>query len=215
MKKFENDECDDCQEEQIHFLQARKPQTNYIVVNDITQQSSAIFRDEFFRLENTPEVELIVIFVDSFGGDVYALNSMLSLMQTTLKKVATVCDSKAFSCGAVLLAAGDPGLRFMSPFAYSLIHQVSHEYYGRFSDIAVSTEHCSELNKKMFSSLDKFAKKKSGFFEKLLIKNNNADLYISAEDALSFGLIDQIGVPRLSVQRTNSIETKLINYSKK
>lgn len=192
----------------------KKKNNNFIIVNEICETAVNEFRDDFFRLEFSDQ-EIIPIIVDSYGGDVYALHAMLSIIESSSKRVATICDGKAFSCGAVLLSAGDHGMRFISKYGYVLVHQVSHEYYGKFSDIAVSAEHCSELNTNLLLMLDKNCKKKSGTFEKMLIKNNNADLYLDAKTSLQLGIVDHIGVPRLKIETQKTEQTMLINYSKK
>lgn len=180
--------------------------SNYILVNEFCERASAAFREDFFRLEQS-DLSIIPIFIDSYGGDIYSLMSMLSLIHSSKKNVATICDSKAFSAGAILLSSGTPGMRFCSPYAHVLIHQASLMNYGKFSDIAVTTDHCSQINSMIFGILNKNAKKKVGFFEKLMSKNNNADLYFSAQDAQTLGIVDHVHMPRLS--RDHSITDKL------
>lgn len=169
---------------------------NFIVVNEFSEEACLDFREDFFRLEASDQ-SIIPIYVDSFGGDVYSLYCMMAIIETSQKAIATICDGKAFSCGAVLLSCGDKGLRFISPHAYVLVHQVSHETYGKFSDISVSTEHCSKLNADLLSILDKNSGKPHGYFEKLLVKNNNSDLYFNSTEAIKSGLADYEGVPRI------------------
>jgi ATP-dependent Clp endopeptidase proteolytic subunit ClpP len=192
----------------------KKRTNNYIIVNEICEAAVNDFREDFFRLECSDQ-EIIPIIVDSYGGDVYALHAMLSIIESSTKKIATICDGKAFSCGAILLSAGDHGMRFISKYGYVLVHQVSHEYYGKFSDIAVSTEHCSELNSNLLLMLDKNCRKKAGSFEKMLIKNNNSDLYLDAKTSLQLGIVDHIGVPRLKVETQKTEQTMLLSFSKK
>ena len=192
----------------------KRKSNNYIVVNEICEEAVSHFREDFFRLEYSDQ-EIIPIIVDSYGGDVYALHSMLSIIESSTKKVATICDGKAFSCGAVLLSAGDHGMRFISKYGYVLVHQVSHEYYGKFSDIAVSAEHCHELNSNLLLMLDKNCKKKAGTFEKMVIKHNNADLYLDAKTTHQLGIVDHIGVPRLKIETQKTEQTMLLNYAKK
>jgi ATP-dependent Clp protease protease subunit len=192
----------------------KRKNNNYIIVNEICEEAVSYFREDFFRLEYSDQ-EIIPIIIDSYGGDVYALHAMLSIIESSTKKVATICDGKAFSCGAVLLSAGDHGMRFISKYGYVLVHQVSHEYYGKFSDIAVSAEHCSELNSNLLMMLDKNCKKKPGTFEKMLIKHNNADLYLDAKTTHSLGIVDHIGVPRLKIETQKTEQTMLLNYAKK
>lgn len=184
------------EEDEEAYLPRRK-NNDFIIVNEFSEDACIDFREDFFRLEASPKHDIIPIYIDSFGGDVYSLQCMLSIIESSDKKVATICNSKAFSCGAILLSSGSKGLRFMAPNAFLLIHQVSFETYGKFSEVSVSTEHCAKLNSDLMHILDKNSGHPTGYFEKTLVKHNNSDWYLDCNQALKEGLIDQIGVPRL------------------
>lgn len=184
----------------------------YITVNSFNENASTNFRNQFFRLESSDQA-IIPIVIDSFGGDVYSLLSMVSIIESSNKPVATICDSKAMSCGAMLFSCGNKGLRFFGPRAYMLIHQISCETYGKFTDIMVSTEHTSDLNEEVFKLLDKNSGKRKGYFEKMLFDSANSDLYLNAEAVVKHGLADHISIPRLSVEHT--ITSNLLNYGPK
>ncbi len=209
MKKNSETEFD----EEDFLRKGKHRECNFIVVNEINEDACTEFREDLFRLESADQ-DIIPVFIDSYGGDVYALYSMLSLIESSNKKIATICDGKAFSCGSILLSAGEVGMRFISPHAYVLVHQVSHEYYGKFSDISVSAEHCAELNSNLLHLLDKNTKNKRGSFERLLIKNNNSDLYIDAKTALQLGIVDHISVPRMRISQEKNEYTELVTFKK-
>lgn len=185
---------------------------NYIVVNDFTQSSLARFRHQFLKLEQSDQ-HIIPIYVDTYGGEVHSLLGMISLIESTEKIVATICDSTAMSCGSILFSSGTKGFRFIGPHAYLMVHQPSAIQVGKLSDLNVSTEYVSTLNKEIFVILDRNTGKKKGFFEKLLFKNSNTDLYINADQAVKYGLADHKGVPRLIMEP--SIDYKLINIQNK
>jgi ATP-dependent Clp protease protease subunit len=184
----------------------------FITVNHFNEQASNQFRRQFLALEQSDQA-IIPIVVDSFGGDAYSLLSMVSLIESSNKPVATICDSKAMSCGAFLFSCGKKGLRFISPRAYLLIHQVSHEVWGKYTDLVVSMEHTGTLNSEVFKLLDKNASKKAGYFERLLFKSSNSDLYFNAEEVVQHGLAEHISVPRMTMDQT--ITCNLLNYGVK
>lgn len=207
-----NEQEDDLVKEDIDdlFNLFRKKDNHFITVNDICEQGVNEFREDFYRLEESDQ-DIIPIIVDSYGGDVYSLYAMISIIETSYKKVATICDSKALSCGVILLSAGDKGLRFMSKYAYILVHQISHQYYGKFSDIAVSAKHCAELNTNLLRLLDENSDNKLGTFEAMLKKHDNADLYLNAKSALRLGIVDHINVPRIKIDSVNTLRTTLLH----
>jgi len=144
--------------------------------------------------------EYLPIEVDSYGGEVDALNGMLSYIDDFKNrgiKVITFCATKAMSCGSVLLSAGTKGYRFMSPRAHLMIHEVSGADFGKLADMKSSVRHQDQLNKELFDQLDINAGKESGYFEALCKQNKNADLYLTAEQCLAHGLVDFIGIPSL------------------
>ena len=184
----------------------------YITVNSFNEHASYNFRNQFFKMEASDQA-IIPIVIDSFGGDVYSLLSMVAIIESSNKPVATICDSKAMSCGAMLFSCGNKGLRFFGPRAYMLIHQISSETYGKFTDIMVSTEHTSRLNDEVFKLLDKNSGKKKGYFERMLFDSANSDLYFDADAVIKHGLADHVSIPRLSIEHT--ITSNLLHYGKK
>jgi len=172
---------------------------HYIHVNKFNEESAKNFYHDFLKLNSNPEVRVIVIVVDSYGGDVYALLSMLDVIKSANKPVATIASGKAMSCGAVLLSAGDKGLRFAGPSAEILIHEVSSVAVGKNSDVQNDAKNTARLNKLLMRTLaENSGKKDRDFFIKLSKARGNVDLVFSAKQAKSHGLIDFIGIPELS-----------------
>jgi len=178
----------------------------YICVNQINEQGLRRFRQEFWNLDRNSAQPIIPIIIDSYGGDVYSVFGMISLIKSSHKNIATICDSKAMSAGAVLLSAGTKGLRFASEYSHIMVHEVlTGNPHAKISDINIDTNHAMQLNKQIFSMLDKNCAQKPGFFMKLVDTNKNSNLYLTSKQAKRYGIVDHIDVPKLEVNTEFSI----------
>lgn len=176
-------------------------QDRFIWVTEFNSQSLLAFYRKFNQLENDPSVGIIPIVIDSYGGEIYALNGMISLIKTSRKKVLTFTMSKAKSCGLSLLAAGSKGLRFISPYAEVLYHEAS--YFAGY-DKVTNQEAAVAVSRRLSDKLLKQLADDSGTpIEKLkqMVKEaGNADLQFTAEEAVKLGLADHIGMPSISIE---------------
>jgi ATP-dependent Clp protease protease subunit len=185
-------------------------------VTDFNTDSIRKFYDDFVDIEADPIIEIVPIFINSYGGQVYSLIAKRDLIKSSNKPVATICLGKAMSCGASLLAAGTKGLRFASPDSRILIHQISSMTLGKASDIKEDAAQIQALNEMMLKNLSEDTGMSVGKLKREIKNRDNADWTLSAEEAKKWGLIDHIGVPRhiyrhmqtaLSVA-LNSLQTK-------
>lgn len=173
----------------------------YIYVTSFEEKTVKEFYDSFMELESDPKVQVVPIVISSYGGQVYTLLSILDIMKTATKPIATICMGKAMSCGAVLLSSGTKGYRYAGENSTTLIHEVSSLAAGTSSEIQNSAAEVKLLNKKLMHILSENAgKKDKDFFIKALRANNNTDLYYSAAEAKSLGLIDYVSIPKLGVE---------------
>lgn len=170
----------------------------FIIVNDFCEEANNGFTVAFSHLTNDPQ-PFIPILIDSFGGDVLSLFSMLDLIDSSEKPVITSVSSKAMSCGSALLSAGTKGYRFASPRATILIHEASTQLEGKAADIISDARNMEALNEKLMELLAKNSNKPASFYKNLIKKGNNADLYLTAEQALECGIIDKIGIPEINM----------------
>jgi ATP-dependent Clp protease protease subunit len=170
---------------------------NYIWVHKFTDESLKHFYEQFLELEVNPNIPVIVIVISSYGGDITAAFAMRDLIKSSSKPVATIALGKAMSAGAVLLAAGTQGLRFASPDALIMVHEVSSGTYGKSAEVKASAESLNFVNKLMFKNLAEDCGKTVKEFEEKLKSLKNADWTLTAKEAFDWGLIDEIAVPRL------------------
>ena len=95
-----------------------------IRVNKFDEKAAQEFSKDVARAQNTGQPVLPVI-IDSYGGQVYSLMSMISDIEHSRIPVATIVQGKAMSCGAILFSFGVDGMRYMDPDATVMIHDVS------------------------------------------------------------------------------------------
>jgi len=185
--------------DQDGHIQLSKPK--FLIVNDFCEEANNGFTMALNHLANDAQ-PFIPILVDSFGGDVLTLFSVLDMLEACGKPIVTTVTSKAMSCGAVLLSAGTKGFRYASPRSTILIHEAATQLEGKASDIISDAKSMEILNEKLMEILAKNSNKPKKFYQQLIKKANNADLYISAEQALEYGLIDKISIPVVEMSVT-------------
>ncbi|SCD34244.1 ATP-dependent Clp protease, protease subunit [Streptomyces sp. LcepLS] len=135
----------------------------------------------------------ISIYINSPGGSMTALTAIYDTMQFVKPDIQTVCMGQAASAAAVLLAAGAPGKRMALPNARVLIHQPSSQT-GReqLSDLEIAAKEIMRMRTQLE---DMLAKHSTTPIEKIR-DDIERDKILTAEDALAYGLVDQITTPR-------------------
>jgi len=177
-------------------LLAGMSETKVVWVTDFDSEAVIRFYDKFMQLEQDEEVQIIPVFINSYGGDVHALLAMRDMIKSSHKPVATIAVGMAMSCGASLLAAGTKDYRFAAPDAQILIHQVSGIAPGKADDIVEYAKVTAELNKTMFRNLATDCGRPLEEFEEEIHKKKNVDWTLKVGAAKRWGLIDHVGIPR-------------------
>ena len=144
----------------------------------------------FLEAEN-PEKD-IYMYINSPGGVVTAGLSIYDTMQYIRPDVNTLCMGQACSMGSLLLTAGEKGKRFCLPNARVMIHQPSGGFQGQATDIEIHAKEILELK----ARLNKMYVHHTGQTLSTVEKSMERDNFMSAEDALKFGLIDKIVTER-------------------
>ena len=174
-------------------------------VNKFDEESAKDFHNKIAIAHNTGQ-KVIPIVIDSYGGQVYSLMSMISAIKHSDLPVATIVEGKAMSCGAILFSFGEEGLRFMDPNATLMIHDVSSGSFGKVEDLKVNAEESDRLNKKVYEMMARNCGKKDDYFLKLIHKKGHVDWYLTAEDAKKYNLANQIRIPSIDIKVDVSIE---------
>jgi ATP-dependent Clp protease protease subunit len=167
-------------------------------VNKFDEKAAKEFQDQISLAHNTGQKTIPVV-IDSYGGQVYSLMTMISAIKNSELPVATIVEGKAMSCGAILFSFGEQGLRFMDPDATIMIHDVSSMAWGKVEEIKVSAEETDRLNKIVYTMMARNCGKKDDYFLKIVHRKSHADWYIDAEEAKKHGMANQIRIPKISI----------------
>ncbi|MDD2565361.1 MAG: ATP-dependent Clp protease proteolytic subunit [Candidatus Gracilibacteria bacterium] len=130
----------------------------------------------------------ITIYVNTPGGHVTAGLAIYDVMQYVSCDVITVCVGLAASMGSIILAGGTKGKRYSLPHSEIMIHQPLGGAEGQATDIRIAAEHIIETGEILYGILAKH----TGKDIKTIEKDCDRDNYMSADDALKYGLIDKI-----------------------
>lgn len=130
----------------------------------------------------------IFLYVNSPGGSVTAGLSIIDTMHHIKPDVATVCVGLAASMGSLILSQGAKGKRFILPNAEVMIHQPSGGAYGQASDIDITAKHILKTRDRLNKMLAKATGQKLAKVE----QDVDRDFFMDAEEAKSYGLVDQI-----------------------
>lgn len=154
-------------------------------VNDITAN---VIVAQFLFLESENPDKDIALYINSPDGSVTAGLAMYDTMQFIKPDVTTLCTGFAASMGAFLLAAGAKGKRISLPNARVMIHQVSGGFRGQASDIAIHAKETLFLKRR----LNEIMAKHTGQPYEVIERDTDRDNFLSAEDALKYGIIDKV-----------------------
>ncbi len=130
----------------------------------------------------------INLYINSPGGIITSGMAIMDTMNFIKPAVSTIVIGQASSMGALLLAAGAKGKRFALPNARIMIHQPMGGAEGQASDIVIAADEIQKTKKKLNQMLAKFCGKRVTQIEKDADRNH----FMSAEDALKYGLVDEI-----------------------
>ena len=158
-------------------------------VND--ESANLVIAQLLFLESENPEKD-IALYINSPGGSVYAGLGIYDTMQFIKPDVQTICVGMAASMGAFLLAAGAKGKRKALPNAEIMIHQPLGGARGQATDIAIQAEQIMRIKRKMNELLSKH----TGQTIKTIEKDVERDHYMTADEALKYGIIDEIIAPR-------------------
>ncbi|WBF65766.1 MAG: ATP-dependent Clp endopeptidase proteolytic subunit ClpP [Candidatus Kinetoplastibacterium crithidii] len=130
----------------------------------------------------------IHLYINSPGGSVYAGLAIFDTMKFIKPDVSTMCTGIAASMGAFLLSAGEKGKRFSLPSSSIMIHQPSGGAKGQSSDIQIHAKEILRLR----DMLNAIMSHNTGQSIETIIKDTDRDYFMSAQEALSYGLVDKV-----------------------
>ena len=154
-------------------------------VNDV---SASLVVAELLFLEAEDPGKDIQLYINSPGGSVTAGMAIYDTMQYIKCDVSTICLGMAASMGAFLLAGGTKGKRFALPNSTIMIHQPSGGAQGQATEIRIVADHIAKTKR----TLNEILAANTGQPLEVVEKDTDRDNYMSAEEALAYGLIDGV-----------------------
>ena len=178
-------------------MAADESKTGEIWVNKFDEESAKDFRESVISISKYDPNRPILIYIDSYGGMVDSLAKMIETLDEVHNPIITICMGKAMSCGAVLLSHGD--LRFCGQHSRVMIHEISSGTSGDVHDMHADTQEVKRLNEYFMGLLARNCGYK-GYSElrKLIKDQDGRERYLDAESAVKFGVVDAVGLPKLS-----------------
>jgi ATP-dependent Clp protease protease subunit len=162
------------------------------MVGPVNDQTANLVVAQLLFLESENPDKDISLYINSPGGSVYAGLAIFDTMQFVKPDVSTICVGMAASMGAFLLAAGAKGKRYALPNSRIMIHQPSSGAQGQASDIEIAAREIIDVRKR----LNRVLADRTGQPIERIEKDTDRDNFMSAEDAVSYGIIDKIFVKR-------------------
>jgi ATP-dependent Clp protease, protease subunit len=174
----------------------------------IHDETANLVTAQLLFLESEDPEREINMYINSPGGSVTAGLAIYDTMQFVKPPVSTLCVGQAASMGAVLLAAGAKGRRYALPHSRIMIHQLSGGFEGQATDIEIQAREALRLRE----ILNNILTNHTGQGLKRIEKDTDRDLFMHAEQALEYGLIDEVIASRPG--KAGGDHSKLTEHSK-
>lgn len=188
----------------IKEIELRK-QPVIIRVNKFNEESAKKFTHEMAQAHNTGQ-KVIPVVIDSYGGEVYSLMSMIAAIKHSEVPVATIVEGKAMSCGAVLFSFGEEGMRYMDPNATVMIHDVSGMDFGKVEELKAGAKEADRLNSNIYTMMARNCGKKDDHFMKIVDKKKHADWFLDAAEAKKHNMANHLRVPKINIKVSVDID---------
>ena len=159
-----------------------------ILSEEVNHVTASLITAQLLFLEAEDPDKDIQFYINSPGGSVTDGMMIYDTMQHIKPDVQTICMGMAASMGAFLLSAGAAGKRFILPNAEVMIHQPSGGAQGQSTDIQIAAKHIQRTKDK----LNRIMAEKTGQPVEKIAEDTERDYWMSAEEALAYGLVDQI-----------------------
>jgi len=143
---------------------------------------------QLLHLESEDPDKDIMVYINSPGGEITGLFAIYDTMQYIKADVQTICVGQAASAAAVLLAAGEPGKRYILPHARVLIHQPHGGAAGQAVDIEIQAKEIVRMRQ----LLDEMLSHHTGQPVERVGKDTDRDFIMSAQEAKTYGIVDEV-----------------------
>ena len=175
--------------ERAYDIFSRLLNDRIIVLSDeVNDATASVVVAQLLFLEGQDPDKDISLYINSPGGSVTAGLAIYDTMQYIKCDVSTICMGMAASMGAFLLSAGAKGKRYALPNADIMIHQPSGGAQGQATEIEITAKHILKTKEK----LNKILAENTGKPIDIIAADTDRDNFMSAEEALEYGLIDKV-----------------------
>jgi len=157
---------------------------------DVNSHSASLIVAQILFLEAEDPERDILFYINSPGGSVTAGMSIYDTMQFVKPDISTIVMGQACSMGSLLAQAGAPGKRYILPYARHMIHQPSGGAQGQATDIQIQAQEILKMKKYLTEIYAKH--NTAGKTYEQLAADMERDYFMSAEEALAYGLVDKI-----------------------
>lgn len=178
-----------------------------IRVRKFDESAASDFCSKMSKAQNTGQ-PIVPIVIDSYGGQVYSLMSMISDIKHSNIPVATIIQGKAMSCGAILFSFGTEGMRYMDPDSTLMIHDVSSMSWGKVEEIKASSEETSRLNQKVYQMMAENCGHHKDYFLDIIHEKGHADWFLEFDEAAKHNLANHGHIPTLKITTSVKFDFK-------
>ena len=175
--------------ERAYDIFSRLLNDRIIILNgEINDGVASVVVAELLFLEGQDPDKDISLYINSPGGSISAGLAIYDTMNYIKCDVSTICVGLAASMGSFLLAAGAKGKRFALPNSEVLIHQPLGRVEGQASDMKIHTDHIIKIRQKM----NRMYSEMTGQELEVIERDTERDFYMSAQEALEYGIVDKV-----------------------
>lgn len=141
--------------------------------------------------------KILPITIDSTGGCAYCAIAIHEFIKQSKVTIATIIESRAMSCGAVVFTCGSEGFRYISKNGVLMMHDVRTTNNGKVEDIKSDAQETERLNNILYKIMAENCGKEEDYFKKMTHENSHADLYFDSEKCIEHNIANKIKVPKL------------------
>jgi ATP-dependent Clp endopeptidase proteolytic subunit ClpP len=178
-----------------------------IRVRKFDESSAKEFSEQMTKAQNTGQ-PVVPVIIDSYGGQVYSLMSMISDIQHSRVPVATIVQGKAMSCGAILFSFGAEGKRYMDPNSTVMIHDVSSMSRGKVEEVKADAAETERLNQIVYRMMAQNCGHHDEYFLDIVHEKGHADWYLDANECKKHKIANHLRVPELKIETKVSFAFK-------
>jgi len=160
----------------------------YYLYGEVNEEMTKNFIPKLLEFEQSDFNRDIVVYVDSYGGEIHSFVTIHDMINLCNCDVATVCVGKAMSAGAMLLLSGQKGKRFITENSNVMIHQLLSGCCNNMKELEAHTNY----NKELQNMIEKIILKNTKIKKTELKEMMTVSKFMSAKEALKYGIVDYI-----------------------